>query len=205
MRLKLSDGQEVTVEVHYQDKEVKGGRGTSKATSLGVFWPDNKKAIVVSAVCDSRDQFSRKSGKLAAFRKLIRRDTDQAVEEVVQRVERSGRVSRLEAGSLNQAAKRHYWLSRKDRKIIFKAVCAEFGRNDPERKALREKLLYERLFHKFGPPEASTCPKKTVVHQKVDTFNIGHFGEPITDKRVFVGNKPGKRSVLTEKQGMQHK
>jgi hypothetical protein len=151
MKLRFAKG-EGKVLVNFDTKETP--KGDVRTTEVTVEVPGEAGATITLTAkvgCDSRDKFSRRNGRYAAFLKLLTQDNNQAYEEAVKRRDKTRSVAR-EVGCLSEAARPFYMLSRADRTVLQKALCPEFNRNAPERRVQREKSLLERLYKKYGMP-----------------------------------------------------
>jgi len=191
MKLQLPSGKEVKIGVYYGEQEVplhqetiklrtsrvritlmKSGEGTDAERCKGQLSFEGQVA------CSTQDRFVRKEGKRLALVKVFHKDAESATEQAVRVATASGSTEKEHDGvSLKQDAKSFYVFSRSDRTAIFKAVCPEYSRNDPARKAYRERMLFERLLKKFGvkfPKEIR--PKVLKVErrsEKVDGVMVG--------------------------------
>lgn len=146
MKLKFANEREGKVTVKFDTKVT--ATGDVRTTEVMLELPSGK-TLTSTVGCDSRDKFSRRNGRYAAFLKLLTQDNSQACEEAVKR---QNKAPVKEVGSLSDAARNFYLLSRADRTVLQKSLCPEFNRNAPERRAQREKSLLERLYKKYGMP-----------------------------------------------------
>ncbi len=168
-------GGTASVTIEYADEKVNIGQGkkkkevTKRVTKLSIKLP-NGKTLISQVASDSRDKFNKGYGRKAAILKLFKGDTDTA-QTTVERMAVGGKLgSKVEAGSLSETAKKFYNISRPDRETLFKVICPQFFRNDPDRVKQREKALYERLAAKYG---TGTTKKTTTIKQKFGDVKAG--------------------------------
>lgn len=150
MKTQFLGGQgDVNVKFDLVKTEIRKGLvQTNMKTTVTVTLPNGTTLAGVSS-CDTRDNFSRHTGRKFAFLNLIRKD-NEAAQVLALNEYRKGKVKEVEAEALVQAARKHYKLSRPDRTVLMKAVCPKFSANSPERKKQREIDTYQRLEAKYG-------------------------------------------------------
>lgn len=163
MKLQLPSGKEVKVAVIYGEQDVTQRKQQVKRRTTTVRITLMKPGTATDAercqgqpsfegvvACSAREPFTRKQGKRIALLRLFGKDTEAAIDRAIQAATTSSKQKEHDKRSLIGDAKNFYTFSRPDRTVLFKAICCEYSRNDPERQAVREKMTFERLARKFG-------------------------------------------------------
>lgn len=183
MKVKFSKG-EGKVEIQYDKTQPPPGLTEGlMQTTLCITLPSGEK-LTSKVACHTGDKFIKRVGRFYAFMKLITEDTNQACEEAIA-AHQDTVLKKPEGTGLSQAAKAHYKLCREDRRTTFQIVCPEFFRNTPERRAQRERSIYERLKAKF---DNGTTPQVTVVNQKMNNV----VGSRVVGAVINTGKRAAK-------------
>lgn len=146
MKVKLTNGDallRIRYDVLDKPKHLSGRR----MTTLSVTLPSGE-VLTAKVACHSGDQFSRKQGRKQALLKLLALDNQQAEEKTL-KLYNEKPLKTESTSSLKLDSRKHYKLIREDRKLLFKLVCPEYSGNTPERRALRDRLLFDRLKARF--------------------------------------------------------